>query len=299
MDLDAAGPLSLKWGADNSVASLNELHAYVVGETQKSIDWYWKNKRWPATIAQAIQFLTVALAGLAGVLPVLGQLAGLKTFQNGMWSALFVGTSGGLYSLDKAFGYSSGWARYVTAATSLRGALEDFRMTWIAMLAQVGPSPKPNEVSEAIAMARRFHLAVQTLVSQETQAWSAEFQSTKEGQGRAFSSQLEKMGLGAQLPPEAWGRAAGTAAQAGSIELAVPNASKADNGEVQIRLDGVDGKIAEETLRGSATWVRLNVAPGQYRITVSAKAATKPVEAIAAVIVKAGEIAKLSVSLPL
>jgi SMODS and SLOG-associating 2TM effector domain 2 len=294
-NIEMAGPECLSWDCADATASLKDLLKYVEDEATKSITWYWRSKKSKAWLSRAIQFLAVTLAAAAGILPVIGELSKIGGMKNGLWATLLVGFAAALIGLDRAFGYSSGWARYVLAATSIRKMMEEFRMDWTALAAKACPAPTPEQIQGLIQRAKDFRLGVEAVVMQETKDWVTEFQSNLAQLEKDVLAKLDKM----KAEAEKTATEEKAAAQPGSIELAVGNADKAENGEVQVRLEGVDGKIAEETLRGSTTWVRLNVAPGHYRLTVSGKVGTKPVEAIAAVAVEAGKIAKPSITLPL
>jgi hypothetical protein len=62
-------------------------------------------------------------------------------FESPLWSSLFLGVAAALIGLDKTFGYSSGWARYVLTATNIRKSLEDFRLDWAELMAKAGNPP--------------------------------------------------------------------------------------------------------------------------------------------------------------
>jgi len=285
-NIEAAGPECLSWNCSDAAVSLKELLRYVEDEATKSMEWYWERKKWKARFSRGIQFNAVVLAAAAGILPIIGQLAKLPALTNGLWATLLVGMAAALIGLDKAFGYSSGWARYVLTATSIRKALEEFRMDWMNVASKACPAPTPDQTAVLIQRAKEFRLTVENLVFQETKDWVTEFQTNFAQLEKDVQTRLDKLKTEAATPD-------------GSVEIAVTNADKADNAELQLRLESRDGKVVEETLRGSKTWISLGLAPGHYSVRVTAKAAGKPVEERAALIVKSGEVAKTAISLPL
>ena len=97
---------------------------------------------------------------------------------NGMWGTFLVGLAGCLMALDRTFDLSSGWKRYVMAATAIRKELEEFRMDWVSMLAKAGSNPAPQQIEDLIERARRFHGNIEGLKLQETREWVAEFQNS-------------------------------------------------------------------------------------------------------------------------
>jgi len=176
MNIDTAAPGSLRWNSGDVAASLQGLLTYVEKQTQESMQWYWRNKRWKSLLSQWIQLLTVILLSSAAIAPIVGQLAHVSILSQPLLATFLVGLAGALVALDKYFGFSSGWKRYVIAATSIRKALEEFRMDWVAMIMRAGASPNPDQIEELIARARQFRLAVEGMVLQETKDWVTEFE---------------------------------------------------------------------------------------------------------------------------
>jgi hypothetical protein len=296
-DIQAAGPECLNWNCSDATASLQALLKYVEQEAQKSIDWYYKNKRPKSFCSQWIQFLAVAFTAAAGLAPIIAPIFNIKVqgFNATLLPTLFVGLAAALLGLDKAFGFSSGWARYVMAATNIRKSLEEFRMDWAILISKACPSPTPEQVENLIQRAKEFRVTIEGIVMQETKDWVTEFQNNVAQLEKDVTAQLAT--LKAQTEKAAESKEA--AVVPGSIQLTVPNADQADGAKIQVKLDGPASTIADESVTGSKTWVHLNVAPGQYRVTVSAIVNTKLVATTAVVIVKPGEIAQPSISLPI
>ena len=168
-------------------------------------------------------------------------------------------------------------------------------MDWAVLIAKSCPNPTPEQAEALIQRAKEFRVAVEGMVLQETKDWVTEFQNNVAQMEKDVTAQLAAL----KAQGEKAAQARDAASQPGSIQLTLPNADKADNAAIQIKLEGASGVIADETMTGSKTWVRLNVIPGQYRLTVSATATGKPVSTTAAVIVKPGEIAPPQILLPL
>jgi len=296
-DIEAAGSECLSWNCAETTASLQKLSNYVEEEAQKTISWYWRNKRAKSFFSQWTQFLAVALTSTAAITPIVGQLLPngvLSTLKQPLWASLLVGLAAALLALDKAFGFSSGWARYVMAATNIRKSLEEFRMDWAVLIAKAGPSPTPEQVEALIQRAKEFRIAVEGMVLQETKDWVTEFQNNMAQLEKDVIAQLATL----KAQSEKATQARDAASQAGSIQLSVPNADKCDNATIHVKLEGAAGTVADDAVTGSKTWVRLNLSPGHYQVTVSAAVSGKPISATAAVIVKPGEIAQSEISLP-
>jgi len=188
-----------RWEAGDLPGSLSRIHSYVIAEAGKSIAWYWKAKRSKALLSRFIRFVAWILAAIAGLLP-----AAVKVFPamenwkpwglaNPLWASLLLGMAAALVGLDKAFGYSSGWTRYVLTATNLRKTLEEFRMDWTELMAKAGKDPTPDNVALLIERAKKFRADVDGLVLQETKDWVTEFQSNMAQLEKDVSTQLASL----------------------------------------------------------------------------------------------------------
>jgi hypothetical protein len=287
-----------KWNAGNIADSLAEIHSYVIREAGKSIHWYWRAKRSKAAYSQLIRFSAWVLAAVGGLLPVVGSLfkdslpKGLD-LANGLWASLLLGVAAALVGLDKAFGYSSGWARYVLTATNIRRTLEEFRLEWAELMAKAGTSPTAEDVALLVDRAGKFRAEVEALVLQETKDWVTEFQNSMVQMEKDIAAQVAA--LKAQVEKAAQAKEA--AEQPGSIQLQIQNASKADTGTtISVSLTDAQGKTIKESASGQS-WARLNLLPGQYKIGIQATVQGQSVEDQKVVPVKPGEIANVQLAL--
>jgi hypothetical protein len=288
-------PDRIDWNAEDPAKSLQRIRNIAEVEGQKAIDWYWREKRWKRIPSQWIQFSALVLTAAAGLVPIVVQIVknagGPANFDSGPFASLFVGIAAALLGLDKAFGYSSGWTRYVLTATSLTTLLHEFRMDWILLSAASGT---PTTTAAMIQRAKEFVSAVQGMVAQETKDWATEFQSNMAQMEKDLKAQLDS--LKAQVEKEA--KAKQAAAKPGAIETAVTNADKTDGFTFDVTLEGQLGKSADSVSNANG-WVQINVAPGQYKLSVTAKYKGSTVSVSTVIDVKPGEIAKPSVTLPI
>lgn len=295
-DIKASNPGLLLWKPGDANDSLTYLLKYVEQEASNAISWYWRNKRWKSRCSRFIQIAAIVLTALAGIFPVVAYL--LKELQwpypseSGLWASLFVGVAAALIGIDRTFGLSSGWTRYVLTATSLRKLLEEFRFDCALLLCKSGKDVTSEDIVTLVQRAKDFRLAVENAVFQETKDWATEFQNNVaqlekdvKAQIDAFKSELEKA------------RQVQASETPGALELTLVNALRPDNNEVQIVLDSTERNIADEALAGASKWVRLNLAPGQYKLSAKAAIQGRTVLSSTAIVIKAGEIAKAEISL--
>lgn len=302
-NIEAAAPGTLAWRPNEVQLSLEALLAYVENEAANSIQWYWRNKRWKALFSRWIRLWALIFTACAGLMPIvfyilkdMGHLSDEVVATSGLWSSALVGVAAACVGLDRAFGFSSGWARYVLAATDIRKRLEEFRMDWLALTATTSPQPTPEQITALIQRAKDFRVAVEGVVAQETKDWVTEFQTNMAQLEKDVKAQLDS--LKAQVEKTQGDRDAAT--QAGAIEATIQNADKVKDFTFSVALDGPGGTIVKaEQVIGSKTWGHLNLAPGQYRLVVTASSSDgKTVSSITVFVLKPAEILKPSITLP-
>jgi hypothetical protein len=291
-------PDRIVWDSADLSKSLQDIRNAVELEGQKAIDWYWKAKRWKRIPSQWIQFFALLLTAAAGLAPIIIQLVknagAAKGFDSGPLASLFVGVAAALLGLDKAFGYSSGWTRYVMTATSMTKHLHEFRMDWIALSAAAAVPPTTVQQSAMIQRAKEFVSTIQGMIAQETKDWATEFQGNMAQMEKDLTAQLDS--LKAQVEKGAEDKEAAT--KSGAVELTVTNADQTDNFSFDIVWEGQSG-TAVDSVSNAKVWTRINIVPGQYRISINAKRKGTNTSTSTIVDVKPGDTAKPSVTLPI
>jgi hypothetical protein len=285
------------WDPARPEASLTEIHIYVLDEAAKSTQWYWKNKGSKAFLSRLIRFAVWALAAVGGLLPIIGALLEEHfpnlDLTNGLWASLLLGIAAALLGLDKGFGFSSGWARYVLTATNIRKSLEEFRLDWTVLRAKAGSTLTVESVAPLIERAKQFRSDIEGLVLQETKDWVTEFQSTMAQMEKDVAAQVSN--LKAQVDKTIKEREA--ASQPGAIQLNVQSNGKAKPGELRVTLTDSQGqRIAQDMIAGF-TWPKSDLTPGFYHLTVEAPANNQVIPQAVNVIVKPGDVTTVAISL--
>jgi hypothetical protein len=290
--------VDVMWVNTDPVQSLRDVRIAAEEEGQKAINWYWKSKTWKSRLSRMIQFLALALTASAGLIPILAQaLKGRlisTTFDSGPIASILVGSAAALLGLDKAFGFSSGWTRYVLNATAMTKLLHEFRLDWVALVAAGQDPPTPEQRTVLIQRAKDFVSTIQSMVLQETKDWATEFQSNIAQMEKDLKSQLDT--LKAQVEKAA--KEKEDATKPGSIELNLTNADKTDGFHFDITLEGPSGKFTD-SVSNALVWTRLNVGPGQNKVSVEAKAKGSPIAASTILDVIPGKTTPGSITLPI
>jgi hypothetical protein len=123
----------------------------------------------------------IVLGIIAAILPLLAQIY----TDNGnpdvdpAWASVALALAAGLIALDKFFGFSAAWGRFMATELAIGHLRQDFEYEWEERRA-AWPTEEPvseDEVKEALASVRAFVAKLNTLIEGETKAWIAEFQT--------------------------------------------------------------------------------------------------------------------------
>ena len=180
-DIRPAELSSLDWEAENARQSLDAIYQHVVGVGSQAVDWYFAARRSKKRWAQRLRVAAIIMVGVAGILPVLAQIfpAGSSVVIQPAWASVALAIGVILVALDRFFGFSSAWARYMATGQAISAALNQFRLDWQRLSHQI---PKDGLNSENID--KFFDLATalvkktDVLVQAETSQWVKEFQET-------------------------------------------------------------------------------------------------------------------------
>ncbi|HTQ53911.1 MAG TPA: SLATT domain-containing protein [Bryobacteraceae bacterium] len=287
----------LAWNCSQIDDSLARLCDFASQLGQEAVDWYFKNKRWKRIWSRFIQGSAVVLAAAAGLIPILavllkpaGQAA--SSFDSGLVASLLVGLAASLLGLDKAFGFSTAWARYVLTATTIRKAVVEFQLDWISLNAARCAVPSAENTMALIQRAKEFSSTVEGLVLQETKDWVTEFQANMAQLEKDVNAQLDALNAKVERA-----RQAQLAVKPSSLELTVPGADKTDRFEFQVTLEPLGGAAITETVSHAQVWVKTGLPPGHAKITVSAAIGGKAVLKQKIADLKSGEIHTESIQL--
>jgi hypothetical protein len=300
-DIQSEGDDIPKWDPANPGPSLTEIFRYVISEAGKASNWYWRAKRWKARPSYIIRFSAWILASVAGLLPIIGALIpatpsgqtphGIAALHlgNGLWASLLLGIAAALFGLDKTFGFSSGWARYVLTATNIRKMLEEFRMEWAELMAKAGTSLTADNVAPLLERAKKFRSDVEALVLQETKDWVTEFQSTMQQMEKDVTAQLST--LKAQVDKTIQEREA--ASKSGYVQLTIKDpANKFAKASLKATLFDSSNQpvtVAKDLPVTSLIWTSPFVPPGFYHLKIEGTVDSTPFEQTRDATVKSGE----------
>lgn len=182
-DLEPARFPFLSWEPGERSKSLEQLHGYVTDEAARALEWYYRKRRAMQRGGRCLRLGAILATGAAGVTPLLAELLerdGQPAVEP-LWAAFQLAIAGLLVLLDRFWGFTSAWVRYLRAAQALTTALDAFRIDWEShKLAQADGDPDQEQTQARIDRCKTFLLQVRAVVRRETEAWAREFQNVLE-----------------------------------------------------------------------------------------------------------------------
>ncbi len=303
-DMTAPALSGLDWSPEAADGSLERVKLHLTADAREAIEWYSESKRSKRGAAMTVRVVAVLTTALAAVVPLIAQMAQGNTspvaalrdlqlvIQEPALTAVLLAVAGAALALDKFFGFSTGWVRFIKAGQQLRDSMEDFELEWETQRAsRGGMEPTPQEVASALALARTFSGKMNGIVQDETNTWIQEFQASMQAVQEAVGSARTT----AQQRADA--AAATEAARSTASALAVVNLTVTNGADCAP--DGWTVTVDDELPRRAAgNQVAVpGVRPGARTFKVSGVADGKPVQASFALQVQPGSITQATTTL--
>jgi len=273
----------LKWNdSGETQKSIQEIYRYAEASADASIAWYGRKKNNKASMSRLLRGLAIVFTTIGGLMPIIRALRPytaqapptLLNLDYGQLGYLFLGLAAACVAFDRFFGFSSGWMRYITSKMTLERMLSEFRLDWAMMVAKLGEnSPTTDQVQLMIQRLKEFLVAINTHVEQETQTWVSEFKTNLAEIEKTATTQRES-------------------ARPGAIDITVTNGMDTEDG-FTVALDGMEVK----RIRGTKYQIGY-VPPGPHKIAVTGTIKGESLDASELANVAPGEIAKVTLALP-
>ncbi len=295
----------ISWEPGKIAEALTRLRDCVKGKGVNSVAWYYGKKKKLKGLGHSCRLGAILLTAAAGLLPMANEiyeeralkkrivetvaktdgtvpapppsnaeLVALVTANrlNPAWSALFLGLAAMLVGIDRFYGATSGYVRFMLTAQQIQQAVDEFEIDFETQKAGwTKPDPAGEQISAALAVSRKLLVRVNELVYEETKMWAAE-----------FAAALKDLDKQVEVARES--------SKEGAIQVVVTNGEQCANGW-RLTL----GNGFPENRRGKQASVE--VIPGTYRVRVTGVINNKEVQDEKAVQVKPGEIQPVELTL--
>jgi hypothetical protein len=177
---------------------LGKIYNFAVENAEKNIKWYTlaavPNKR----NGRAFRFLAILFVAVAGIVPLV-----ITALPDGVISSklvdisyIFIGIAAFLIGVDKFFGFSSSWMRYITTQMALETLLAKFRYDWAIESVKAGDKLDADACKPLLIIVKNFAADVQSKMENETAQWATELRNNltdAEKKTDASTSKVENM----------------------------------------------------------------------------------------------------------
>jgi len=124
----------LSWQPDGRAESVHAVYCHAVAEARASAAWYDSRRGSKRLWARCLRIGAIVLAASAALLPLLSQVFvrhGKPVIQP-VWASVALVLAAALVALDRYFGFSSAWMRFMLSELSLNSLISDFEFAWHA-----------------------------------------------------------------------------------------------------------------------------------------------------------------------
>jgi SMODS and SLOG-associating 2TM effector domain 2 len=166
---------ALDWQAPEVMTSLDALFRWVEAGAIDAYSWYLREKEKKSRASKALRISAVVAIALGSMIPVLALILGPHL--NAEWGFVVLAFGAAILLLDRAFGFSRSWARYVATAMEIKTVLTRAQLAWARRCATgsgAGPGTDGTAVAEALTEIEELARQVGELIKQETAEWASE-----------------------------------------------------------------------------------------------------------------------------
>jgi hypothetical protein len=179
---------ALSWADGDLVASLEAVYQWVVDEGIRASGWYLREKKSKARWSRALRILAILFATAGAAIPFVAANSDAIGFE---WGYVLLACAAGAVAMDRFFGFSSAWMRYITAELAIQRQLQRLQFQWAEMHITRGDRvPSAHEVASELGRLAQAAAAIGEEVRLETLAWAEEFQ-TNIGELRNLAGRAE------------------------------------------------------------------------------------------------------------
>jgi hypothetical protein len=143
------------------ISDVDKVFQEVCSDLLRAADWYMDKKKVKRRWSRFLRLMSICFAVAGGLVPFLHSLFEIRL----ELGYVLLAVAGGLQFLDRAFGYSFGWARQLKAALALESCLREFELTYAEEVA-LGRSDEQKWLT-----LRQFSQRGWDIISLETAEW--------------------------------------------------------------------------------------------------------------------------------
>lgn len=189
-DIDTPELGELAWEPASRTASLSAVFAHAVEVSAAAQKWYAEKRPSKRAWGRGLRVFAILLGAGGAILPIVTEItssSGKPGIAPG-WAAVALALAAACIGLDRYFGFSSGWMRFMIAEQRLVRQRNDFEYSWNQIGAGLDAPPTDRDVDRLLALAHANVLAVQDIIALETADWLTDFRGALAEADRSLTS---------------------------------------------------------------------------------------------------------------
>jgi hypothetical protein len=158
--------------------ALAAVRTYCLEQAKDAEHWYMRERQSKRIWGRFLRFLGILLVGAGVLIPILSQIYAEdgKPEIPPIWASVALLLAALLVALDKFFGFSTAWTRFIATNHEITRQRHQFEFEWQILEAEGGGTGADSVAF--LDLASEFVLAIDEAVAGETLAWSAEFKAS-------------------------------------------------------------------------------------------------------------------------
>ncbi|WP_232293651.1 SLATT domain-containing protein [Stigmatella aurantiaca] len=265
---------------------LQDLYNAVVAKIEEAIHWYDVRKAHHKYRAVFFRGSAITLAGLASILPIAVSMFPLEWAPQ-RWvpvASIFAALGASCIALDRLYGFSSTWMRYLAYLLELQTRLEMLQFGWtrLALETRLVNSSKSEGLIASLNLLQNALSAVNQALKNETSEWVAHFTGALAEFEKSVTARREAAPMVLAVTPPSHG----------ALKVQIAELDTLDNHRYELHLD--EASQGEHT---GATKAFTGLGPGQHLLRVTAKRKGNPVSSEDVVTITPGETTSVVLTL--
>lgn len=263
------------WSDENQEPSLNKLFDIVIANAAETSGWYSDKARKNRLWAMWLRSIAIVASTLGAGIPLVSKLFGDQYSPSGVpveLAAIVLSCGVAAILLDKFYGFSSSWIRFITTHLKIKRKIQTILFEWqLLRLNLAGKAFEKADLETLFSLCYRFHSEISDIVKEETQAWKQQFEHSLALIDERLNMKFKDL-------------------KEGTLVLTVSNGSECEEGWTA-NINGVVSKFS-----GAIGKVE-NLRAGSHKLVVSGKINNADVKSETMVSIDPGGVANVSVTL--
>ena len=233
---------TISWKENTLEQDLTMLSDYAIVTAEESNQYYRDKCAGKRIKAKFLRVIAIVAGALGGLIPIVSQMYAVV---NPGWATVAISITLAALALDRFFGYSSAWMRFITTTIKLDAKILEFRMNIEnEKFSWSGNAPTFDKAKSYLLLIVNFLKDVSEIVQDETNSWMVEFQNVLQKFNEEMNVKSDPNKLG-------------------GIKVTVENGAKYNDGLV-LHLEG-----QQPVSFNGSSYSFSNLFPKIYRLSVS------------------------------